>query len=182
MNFIIEIYIFVSTKYERQSTNTDYELSVLFKLTFLKVMNTVLVTYVGNNKDSEWFRSHGLIEEVIFVVFFMNAGEIFRVIFNMEYLRKCILRKIESKKGDKSILTQRQANILYENDAIVVGKTMSVILVFTFTILFYSVIIPGLSIFGIFGAISINWILRILILRRKIVKLSINSKLFLHSV
>lgn len=130
MNFLIEMYIFVSTKFERQSTNTYNELSILYKMTFLKVMNTVLVTSVGNTAEKEWFKNHGLVEEVVFVVIFMNFGEIFRVIFNFEFISKWIQRTIESRKGEKSLITQNTANSLYENDATIVGKTMSVLLVF----------------------------------------------------
>ena len=74
----------------------------------------------------------------------MNVGEIVRVIFNFGYIIKLIQRKIEQRKGDKSLMTQRNANTLFENDVTVVGKTMSVVLVFTFTILFYFSVIPGL--------------------------------------
>ena len=74
----------------------------------------------------------------------MNVGEIARVIFNFGYIIKLIQRKIEQRKGEKSLMTQRNANILFENDVTVVGKTMSVVLVFAFTILFYFSVIPGL--------------------------------------
>lgn len=178
VNVLIEFYIDVSTTYERQTSYTDQELSVTFKMSLLKFLNTCLVPLIGNLYSDNWFENHGLVEEVFFVVIFMAIGEQIRVIFNIDYMFKFLLRNIEKWKGEKSEITQRQANILFENDETELSKTMSVILMFVFTVLFYWSIIPGLSIFGIINVILTYWVLKVVIIRRKISKGNINADLF----
>ena len=127
---MIETYIYISTRYERQRTNTYWELSIISKMSLLKFLNTCLIPLLGNTSDSKWFDKHGLVEEVTFVVIFMNLGEIFRIIFHWEFVMKIILRTIEKRKGEKSMITQKHANYLYENDSTEMSKTLSILLVF----------------------------------------------------
>jgi hypothetical protein len=177
VNIVIEIYIFVSTTYERQMTYTEQELSVVGKMTMLKYLGAILIPFLGNSSRNVWFENHGLVEEVTFIVIVLNVGEGIRIIFYWKFFLIWALRKYETWKGEKSEITQKQANYLYENDPIEMGKIMSVTLVFTLTILFFSPIIPGLWIFGIIGSIYLYWVLKFLIIRRKIVKYQMNAKL-----
>ena len=181
VNVLIEFYIDISTKYEKQTTYTSQELSVAFKMALLKFLNTCLIPLIGNTNEASWFENHGLVEEVFFVIIFLSIGEIIRVVFNIDFLFKFMLRTIEKWKGEKSEITQRQANILFENDETELWKTMSVILVFVFTLNFYSSIMPGLTIFGIIGWILVYWVLKIIFTRRKISKGNINSSLIVSS-
>ena len=178
---LIEIYILVSTVFERQMTNTDVELSAIYKMSLLKFLTTWLVPLLGHTDHSKWFASSGLIQEMILVVILLFVCENFRITFNIEYLLHLALRTIEKCKGQNSEITQMQANWLWENEEAVFNKTLSIIIVFWFTIMFYLPIIPGLSIIGIIGSIWFYWILKIVILRRIAIKKSINAKMLINS-
>lgn len=52
---LIEVYILISTTFEKQMTNTDYELSVIYKMSLLKFLNNCLVPILGNNSRAQWF-------------------------------------------------------------------------------------------------------------------------------
>jgi len=96
---------------------------------------------------------------------------------NWGFIFKLIIRKYEERKAEDSEITQKKANELEENDPIEIGKTMSIILVFTFNILFFAPIIPGLVIIGIIGIIVLYWVMKYLMISRQIVKYALSSKL-----
>ena len=184
MNVGIEVYIEIITPFEKQMTYTDHELSMIYKLVILKFMNTCFVPLLSyafdDDDDKSWFKEHGLIEEITFLIILMNAGETLRVIFNILYFLKIAQRKLILWKREKSTVTQLQANEAFENEEIEIYMTLSVVLVFVFSILFFAPIIPGLSIFGIIGSIIIYWVYKILILRRLTIKKSFSSKLLIY--
>lgn len=171
INVIIEIYIEIVSPFEKQMTFTELELSKIYKLVILKLSNTCIVPLASHiNNIQNWSKEHGLIEEVTFLIIFMSIGEILRVIFNILYFLKIAQRKLISYKGQSSTATQLQANEAFENEEIEIYMTLSVVLVFVFSILFFAPIIPGLSIFGIIGSITIYWVYKALILRRLSIK------------
>ena len=61
------------------------------------------------------------------------------------------------------------------------SKTLSVVLLFIFTIMFFAPLIPGLTIFGIFGSFTFYWVLKFLLTRRKIKKKNISADLILFA-
>lgn len=162
-------------------TNTEHEISVVGKMSLLKFLNTCLIPLIGNSSNSNWFDKHGLVEEVSFIVILLSISEMIRIIFHWEYVVKWILRTYQRRKGEKSEITQRQANYLYENDPAAMSKTLSIVYVFFFTILFFAPLIPGLTLFGILGSIFLYWTLKILMLRRKIVKRKLGAKVIIRT-
>lgn len=92
INIAIEVYILIFSRFERQMTNSDRELSILIKVILLKFLNACLVPIMANTNEDKWFNSNGLVSEVILIVFILNLSEIFRVIFNIVYIYKRILR------------------------------------------------------------------------------------------
>ena len=82
-------------------TNTNVKLSVIIKMTLLKFLNTTLIPILGNTSKSEWFENHGLMEEITFIVIFMNVGEAFRIMFHWEFVTKTFLRFWYKRQGEK---------------------------------------------------------------------------------
>ncbi len=167
---LIEIYILISTIFERQMTNTNVELSVIYKMSLLKFLTTWLVPLLGHISHDSWFATSGLVQEMIVVIILLFVWETIRITFNPEFLIHFALRIVEKCKGENSEITQIQANWLAENEEAVFNKTLSIIIVFWFTIMFYLPIIPGLSFIGIIGSFTFYWALKILILRRIAIK------------
>jgi len=177
VNILIELYIVISTQYERQMTDTERELSIIAKMTLLKFLTSFLLPLLSYSSEDQWFEQNGLINEVTIIVFLLSFGEAFRLMVNWGFIFKLIIRKYEERKAEDSEITQKKANELEENDPIEIGKTMSIILVFTFNILFFAPIIPGLVIIGIIGIIVLYWVMKYLMISRQIVKYALSSKL-----
>ena len=89
---LIEVYILISTTFEKQMTNTDNELSIIYKMSLLKFLNNCLVPILGNNSRSKWFSKNGLVQQVIILVVMLFIWEIIRIIFNPEFLLKYALK------------------------------------------------------------------------------------------
>lgn len=182
VNILIEIYIFVSTVFEKQKTKTATELSIIVKLSLLTFLNTCLIPLLSARSRSSWFEKDGLVQEVSVIVIIMNLSEIGRMIFHPQFLLHLALKVLlQCKKKHKLTITQKQANWIFENEEVKMGKTMSCILIFWLTILFYCPIIPGLTIFGIFGSILMYWVMKYLILRRMSIKMSMSSMLLMRA-
>jgi hypothetical protein len=182
INFILEYFIIYASFYEKQMSHTNHNLSIIYKLIILKTLNTCMIPLLGNPDDDEWFKDHGLVEEVIFIVFILVIGEAAKLIFNVPFMIKYIFRNLERRKGVQSELTQRQANILFENDEVKLYNNVSLMLVFSFTILFFSPVIPGLTIIGIGGTVLLYILQKVVILRRKIVRRQLDGKLFENGI
>ena len=181
VNVGIEIYILVFSNFERQMTNSDKELSILMKIVLLKFLNACLIPLLSNPNSNDWFKPHGLVSEIVLIIILLNLSEVFRLIFNIGFLYRWALRKFFEKKGDKWELTQKQANYLFQNDPTDFSKTLGVIIVFVLTILFYTPLVPGLTVYGIFGSILLYLVLKILIVRRKIILKNISANLVVRA-
>lgn len=182
VNLVTETIIEVVTIFERRLTHTHTEMSLVYKMTLFKFLSTCVIPLAGNSNENTWFAEHGLIEEVTFVVITIFTAEILRVALFPLYLAKFVVRYWEERKGEKSDITQKEANYLFDNDKIMLGTSMSVMLVFAFVILFYIPLMPGLNFIGVVGVISLYWTLKIVILRRNVVRKQLDGKLLIHSV
>lgn len=151
-------------------------------MTFFKFLNTCLIPIFGNRGEDQWFMEYGLIDEVTFIIIAIFSGEILRVLLYPPFLAKWIFRTFEARKGIKSEITQREANWLFENDEAYLGKNMSVMLVFSFTVLFYSPIAPGITIIGIVSTFVLFWVSKVIILRRSVVKKQIDGALLIEAI
>ena len=177
VNVSMEIYIIVSTNFEHQITNTMKELSIVYKLSLLEFLNICLIPLLGKTASSKWFESDGLVQEVTVIIILMNVSEIVRMIFNPQYILHQFLKAVVWCRRSNLEISQKQANWIYETDQAHIAKTLSTILIFWFSILFYSPLIPGLIVFGVIGSIVMYITLRTIILRRMAIKKSISAKL-----
>jgi hypothetical protein len=169
VNLVTEKVIKTLTFFEKRFTHTSWELSLVYKLSLAKFLNTCLIPIVGYSSDEEWFGKNGLVEEVHMVIFAIIAGEILRICLYPKFVWKWIVRTIETRRGEQSNITQKEANYLYENDEASIGKSMSVMFIFLLTILFYSPIMPGITVLGIVGSSILYWVLKIVILKRNVI-------------
>lgn len=130
VNVSVEVYIIVSTGFEKQVTNTNVELSLIYKMALLEFLNICLIPLLGHNGDDRIFEDQGLVQEVSVVIVLMNLSEIFRVIFHPQYLLHLALRALVWLKRKNLNITQKKANWIFENEESKIGKTMSSLLIF----------------------------------------------------
>jgi len=53
---------------EKHETYTAYNLSVAFKLTFARFINTAIVPCIVNIKVGQWFREGGLVSDIFSIM------------------------------------------------------------------------------------------------------------------
>jgi hypothetical protein len=110
VNMIIEKIVKMLTSLEKRFTHTNWELSLVYKLTLIKFLNTCAIPLAGYNEDDDIFKNNGLIEEITIVIIAVFIGEIIRVWLYPKYLARLVIRKWEMRKGDRTDMTQKEAN------------------------------------------------------------------------
>ena len=113
-----------------------------------------------------YFGNGGLIYNQFFV-FIMNMiiPNVMGFI-NPGFYIKNFLRKRERKKEDKSLLTQAEAQILFENPPYDISKAYADLLKTIFFTCFYAAIIPMGVLLSLIGICIIYWVHKLNILQR----------------
>ena len=118
VNGILSKVIRLFSVYEKHKTYTAYNLSVASKLTLALFINTALIPIFANITEDAWFTSSGLAVDVFYriltVAFF---SPIMYAIDPGHIIRSC-KRRVQKGKGATSKLSQREANLLFENSAV----------------------------------------------------------------
>jgi cytochrome bd-type quinol oxidase subunit 2 len=114
INFLLGRIVRILTHAEKHTSYTSYHLSVMVKLVLAMYVNTAIIPLLINSRPSQWFTSSGLSADIFFntlaVCFF---GPIV-YIWTPAQVLKSIKKRREQKKGPNSLLSQIQANELYE--------------------------------------------------------------------
>lgn len=61
VNYFILKVVRLLSSYEYNETLTDYNISVAFKLTYARFINTAIVPIIVNINDNQWFITGGLV-------------------------------------------------------------------------------------------------------------------------
>ena len=56
------------SKKEMHETLTEFNISVAFKLTFCRFLNTALVPLIVNIKAESWFQDGGLVTDIFYII------------------------------------------------------------------------------------------------------------------
>ncbi|CAI2368266.1 unnamed protein product [Moneuplotes crassus] len=152
--------------YERHETHTKYHLSVAIKLTIAMFANTVLIPYISNVGGfyGDTFRT--LVIDVFFISLSVSFITPLVYLFDPAYLFKLFKRWREERKGEKSMLTQKQANKLFEGPPFDMAQRYANTMLLICLAVFYISRIPIVSIILLFGAVFQYWLEKYLLLRR----------------
>jgi hypothetical protein len=90
---------------EKHETYTAYNLSVAFKLTFARFINTSIVPVVVNLTADTWFVDGGLISDFFYIMLSIAFLDPLLYTIDTGYFFRLLRRCIEKKKGTKSLLT-----------------------------------------------------------------------------
>jgi hypothetical protein len=86
--------------------------------------------------------------------------------FSPFYVLKIIKRKLAFKEENNINITQREANLLYENPPLDMAGRYANTNKLLFTSFFYVPILPAVAFIGFFGAFISYWVDKYLLLRR----------------
>lgn len=95
---------------EKHETYTAYNLSVAFKLTFVRFINTAIVPCVVNISSDKWFVKTGLVSDIFSIMISISFIEPVTYVFDIGALIRYLKRKMYKDQGDKCLLTQAEAN------------------------------------------------------------------------
>jgi len=77
---------------EKQSTYTDYNLSVAFKLLIARFVNTSIVPLVANASITYWFGAGGLCSVIFYVMLSISFANPIMYVLDAGYFMKLIQR------------------------------------------------------------------------------------------
>ena len=165
MNVVLKKIMLKLALLEKDNTLTKYNLSVTLKYLVVTAINTVLIPVVTNLDKNTWFTAGGLVVEVFFNLIILWIFTPIFYIFNFSIIIKKIKIFLEKRKGNKSKLTQRELNKLYEGPSPDLAKGYSEILLILAITVFYSPLLPSLPVIAFFGIILHFWIKKYVLLR-----------------
>ncbi|CAI2383230.1 unnamed protein product [Moneuplotes crassus] len=162
---------------ENHHKYSTYHLSVSIKLTFATFINTGISPLLVNFGTSNWFHSNGLAVDVFWNTFSVCFIGPLLYLLDPAYLYKLYRISSEKKKGDQSILTQRQANLLFEGPQIDMAQRYSNSMLLLCLAMMYSYLFPIIPMLALFGVIFQYQIEKYLLLNRHKLPVQIGSTL-----
>lgn len=90
---------------EKHETYTAYNLSVAFKLTFVRFINTAIVPCIVNISSDRWFVKGGLVEDISSIMISLSFTEPITYLFDVGALIRHLKRKYYRDQGDKCLMT-----------------------------------------------------------------------------
>mmetsp|Transcript_17293 Transcript_17293/g.16954 ORF Transcript_17293/g.16954 Transcript_17293/m.16954 type:complete len:424 (+) Transcript_17293:564-1835(+) len=113
-NTILYHVIMYISKFERHQTHVKYYAAVSFKLTICMVINSGVIPLIVNPGKKNWFNPGGLAVDMFFIVFALSFISPTVCLFDPLHYWKRFRFWWEERKGEKSRMTQREANELAE--------------------------------------------------------------------
>jgi len=104
-----------------------------------------------NHNEKYWFSSTGLISDIFYNTLSICFVGPILYFYDPTHLLKVCKRKREVKKGDKSTLTQRELNELYEGQEISLENRYTSAFLIILVCSTYTVLLPILPIICFFG-------------------------------
>ena len=151
---------------EYHSTYTKYHLSVSFKLVLAMFVNTGLIPLFVNLGKENWFNSSGLIVDIFYNTLSVAFISPLMYLINPNVAIKKIKQWVERAKGEKSKMSQRQANALFEGPPLDMAQRFANTMLLLLLTLFYFHLLPILPLIAGLGAVWQFWIEKYVLLRR----------------
>ncbi|CDW71822.1 phage head-tail family partial [Stylonychia lemnae] len=151
---------------ERHETYTAYNLSVAFKLTLARFINTSIVPIVVNISVNRWFVDGGLISDIFYIMISISFLDPLLYLFDVFYLIRVIKRFFARRAGANSVLTQEDANNLWEGPPLDMANRYSNTANLFLTAVFFHPLLPVSIPIALCGCFFSYWIDKTLLLRR----------------
>lgn len=166
INSVLNWLIRMMSSYEKHSTYTKYHLSVATKLMMATFVNIALLPLFTKLDKEDWFDNGGLATAIFFNVISVSFVSPLLKFFNIMYFIKRFRAWKEHRKGNKSKLTQRQANKLFEAPKMDMATSYAQTGLLFLLVCLYTPIQPILPIIALIGVFIQYWVEKYLLLRR----------------
>lgn len=158
INFILGRIIRMLSSHEKHETYTKYNVSVAIKLVIVMFINTGIIPLIVNWRRDNWFNKGGLMTDIFYNTISVSfVGPIIYLIAPAYLVRKIKICCAKSK-GNKSKLTQRQANKLFEGPPLDMAQRYSNTMLLLTLSAFYVYILPIVPIIALCGTLFQYWI------------------------
>jgi hypothetical protein len=142
---------------EHHETLTKMNVSVAFKLTIARFLNSCVILVATNTEPKDWFKGGNLAFDASILMIMMAFQTPILLISDYQGIIKRWYVSKEEEKGDECTLTQREANIMCEGPLVDIADEISYFMVFVMTCIFYSPILPVAIPIALFGSIMFYW-------------------------
>jgi len=85
-------------------------MSVAFKLTFVRFVNTAIVPCIVNISSDRWFVNGGLVNDAFSIMVSISFKAPIKNVLNVGEVIRRLKRKMYKDQGEKCLLTQAEAN------------------------------------------------------------------------
>ena len=156
----------ILSAYENHETYSKYHLSVEIKLATVMFINTGILPMFVNWGKSNWYDSGGLMDSIFYnTISVWFVSPIFYY-FNPTFIIQRLKIFIEIWRGEKSKMTQRQANELFMGPPVDMAQRYANCALLLLLTVFYSFPLPIISVLAFFGTVFQYWLEKYLLLRR----------------
>lgn len=90
---------------EKHETYTAYNLSVAFKLTLARFINTSIVPIVVNVASNRWFVDGGLVSDIFYIMVSISFLDPILYALDPFYVIRLMKRSLARGKGKDSVMT-----------------------------------------------------------------------------
>eukprot|EP00347_Sterkiella_histriomuscorum_P022863 403336874 len=165
-NICLRTVIRAFTQTEKHETYTAYNLSVAFKLTFARFINTSIVPIVVNVATSRWFVDGGLVSDIFYIMISISFLDPILYALDPFYAIRLFKRFRARRQGKDSIMNQEEANLLWEGPPLDMANRYSNTANLFLTAIFFHPLLPISIPIAMVGFIFSYWIDKSLLLRR----------------
>ncbi|EAS02382.2 phage head-tail family protein, putative (macronuclear) [Tetrahymena thermophila SB210] len=186
-NFILCVILQIINRYCKNSTRTKDNIFLSKSLSTARFINSAIVGFIiqlyvskKSTKQEILFGQGGLADDANYFMITNCILPTIAQVVNVEYYIQAFLRKIEEKKGNQSVKTQEELNLISENPQFPIEERYAQLLTTMFTTAFYCPIVPITIIWSLICFILQYWIDKYNLIYRSSVKYNMSSELSLE--
>lgn len=163
INQLLGFTIRIFARQEKQKTFTDYDTSVMTKLTISMFLNTAVVAMAyhwGN-----WYEAGGLAEEVYNILIANAIVQPILTLFSPAWVVKKLQQCWALRHRENSLMNQQEANDLFEGIPLDMAQRCAFFMKTYLLTLFYAPILPLAYPLGIVALVLQYWVDKFMLLR-----------------
>lgn len=163
INMVLSVTIRRFSLSELHKTVTNYDSAVFFKLTISMFINTAIIPILVHYDN--WYEPAGLTQEIYNILIANAIIPPVLVIFGPKRMLKIVRKCLETRKNSRSLLSQEEANVLFEGPQIDMAQRSAVLMKTYLLTLFYAPVLPIAYPIGLIALILQYWAEKYMLLR-----------------
>lgn len=163
INMVLSVTIRRFSLSELHKTVTNYDSAVFFKLTISMFINTAVIPILVHWEN--WYEPAGLTQEIYNILIANAIIPPILVVFGPKRMMKIVQKCLETRKNEKSLLSQEEANALFEGPQVDMAQRSAVLMKTYLLTLFYAPVLPIAYPIGLIALILQYWAEKYMLLR-----------------